>query len=147
MGNWSKNLVLTHWGRVMPNRRQTIIWTNAEILLIGPLGTNFSEILIEIHKFSFKKCVWKWRLENGGHFCLGLIVLNTAKGCNWMKTTWIWFNINRPCSKLVPVIAWWLKASKPSSTSEQLNTNHHLRCGLLNIRLLVWFWFRSFASF
>ena len=58
-------LPLTHWGGVMhicvnkltiigsdnglsPGRRQAIIWTNAGILLIGPLGTNFSEILIEI---------------------------------------------------------------------------------------------------
>ena len=28
--------------------RQAIIWTNDAILLIGPLGTNFNEILIEI---------------------------------------------------------------------------------------------------
>ena len=27
-----------------PGRRQAIIWTNAGMLLIGPLGTNFSEI-------------------------------------------------------------------------------------------------------
>ena len=57
--------MLTHWGRVThicvnkltiigsdnglsPGRRQAIIWTNAGILLTGPLGTNFSEILIEI---------------------------------------------------------------------------------------------------
>ena len=40
---------------VSPVRRQTIIWTNAGILLIGPLGTNFSEILIGIQTFSFKK--------------------------------------------------------------------------------------------
>ena len=31
-----------------PGRRQAIIWTNDGILLIGPFGTNFSEILIEI---------------------------------------------------------------------------------------------------
>ena len=54
-----------HWGRVTricvgkltnigsdnglaPGRRQAIIRTNAGILLIGPWGTNFSEILIEI---------------------------------------------------------------------------------------------------
>ena len=49
-----------------PGRRQAIIWTNAGILLIGPLGTNFSEI--EINIFSFKKCIWKCRMENGGHF-------------------------------------------------------------------------------
>ena len=60
---------LTHWGRVThicvsrltitgsdnglaPGRRQAIIWTNAGILLIGPLETNFSEISIEIKIFS-----------------------------------------------------------------------------------------------
>ena len=36
-------------------RRQAIIWTNAVILLIGPWRTNFIEILISIHIFSFKK--------------------------------------------------------------------------------------------
>ena len=56
---------LTHWGRVThicvgklsitgsyiglsPGQRQAIIWTSAGILLNGPLGTNFSEILIGI---------------------------------------------------------------------------------------------------
>ena len=56
---------LTHWGRVThicfskltiigsdnglsPGRRQAIIWTSDGILLIGPLGTNLSEVLIEI---------------------------------------------------------------------------------------------------
>ena len=38
-----------------PGRRQAIIWTNPGILLIGPLGTNFSEILTKIPAFSFKK--------------------------------------------------------------------------------------------
>ena len=31
-----------------PGRRQAIIWTDGWILLIGPLETNLSEILIEI---------------------------------------------------------------------------------------------------
>ena len=31
-----------------PGWHQAIIWTNAGILFMGPLGTNFSEILIEI---------------------------------------------------------------------------------------------------
>ena len=38
-----------------PRRYQAIIWTNAGILLIGPLGTNFSEILIKRQNFSFTK--------------------------------------------------------------------------------------------
>ena len=94
---------LTHWGRVThicvgkltsissdnglsPGRRQAIIWTNAGILLIRPLGTNFSEInfseiSIEIYTFSFKKMHLKtlsakWRL-----FCLGL---------NELTSEWKW---------------------------------------------------------
>ena len=43
-----------------PDRCKVIDWTNAEILLIGPLGTNFSEIIILIQTFSFKKWVWKY---------------------------------------------------------------------------------------
>ena len=38
-----------------PGQHQAIIWTNAGILLIRPFGTNFSEILIGIYTFSFKK--------------------------------------------------------------------------------------------
>ena len=65
-------MISTYWSRVThicvskltsfgsdnglsPGRRQAIIWINATILLIGPLGTNFNEILIEIHKFALKK--------------------------------------------------------------------------------------------
>ena len=53
-----------------PGRRQAIIWINAGIMLIGPLGTNFNEILIEIYTFSFKKMHSKnvVRREIGGHF-------------------------------------------------------------------------------
>ena len=42
-----------------PGRCQAIIRTNAGILLIGPLGTNFNEILIEIHIISLKKMHYK----------------------------------------------------------------------------------------
>ena len=42
--------------------------TNVGILSIGPLGTNFSEILIEIHIFSFTTMQLKMSSENGGHF-------------------------------------------------------------------------------
>ena len=34
-------------------QRQAIIGTNVEIFLIGPLGTNFSEIFIKIQTFLF----------------------------------------------------------------------------------------------
>ena len=49
---------------LLPGRCQAIIWTNAGILLIGPLGTNFSETLIGIETFffqenAFENVVWK----------------------------------------------------------------------------------------
>ena len=59
-----------------PGRRQAIIWTNAVILSIGPLGTNFSEILIKIITFSFKKMRSKVSSGKRRSSCLGLNVLN-----------------------------------------------------------------------
>ena len=58
-----------------PGRRQAIIQTNAGILLIGPLGTNFSEILSEIHIFSFKKIHLKLSSAKLRPFGFGLNVL------------------------------------------------------------------------
>ena len=55
-----------------PERRQAIIWTNAGILLIEPLGTNFSEILIKSPTFSFKKMCLKESTAKWQPFCLGL---------------------------------------------------------------------------
>ena len=82
----------THWGRVThicvskltiigsdnglsPDRRQAIIWMNAGILSIGPLGTNFSETLIEICIFSFKKIHLKLSSGSWRPFLLGLNVI------------------------------------------------------------------------
>ena len=84
---------LTHWGRMThicvgkltiigsdnglsPGRRQAIIWTNAWILLIWPLGTNFNEILIGNQTFSFKKMHLKMSSAKWRPFCLSLNVLN-----------------------------------------------------------------------
>ena len=58
-----------------PGRRQAIIWTNAGILLIGTLGTTFSEIVIEIRIFSFKKMGLKVSSAKWRPSCLGLNVL------------------------------------------------------------------------
>ena len=54
-----------------PGRRQAIIWTNAGMLLIEPIGTNFSEILVEIHISSFKKMHFKMSSGKWRPFCLG----------------------------------------------------------------------------
>ena len=83
------DIPLTYWGRVThicvgnlaiigsdhglsPGRRQAIIWTNAVILLIRTLGTNFSEIFSEIRAFSFKKMHFKMLSAKWRPFCLGL---------------------------------------------------------------------------
>ena len=55
--------------------RQAIIWTNDGILLIGPLATNFSEILIKTYRFSFKKMHLKMSSGKWRPLCLGLNVL------------------------------------------------------------------------
>ena len=90
-GNKTWNM-LTHWGRVThiciskliiigsdnglsPGRRQIITWTNAGILLMGPLGTNFSEISIEIDISSFKKTHLKMLSAKCRPSCLVLNVL------------------------------------------------------------------------
>ena len=86
---------LTHWGRVThicvvkltiigsdnglsPGRRQAIIWTNTEILLFGPLGTNFIEILNGIQTFSFKKMHLQMSSAKWRPLCLGLNVLSSV---------------------------------------------------------------------
>ena len=92
---------LTHWGRVThiciskltiidsdnglsPGQHQAIIWTNAVILLIRPLGTNFNEILVEILTFSFMKMCLKVSSVKWRPFCLGLNVLKVqySQWCN-----------------------------------------------------------------
>ena len=50
------------------------IWTNAEIF---PLGTQFTEIIIEIYTVLLRKCTWKCRLANGSHFA-------SASMCSWI---------------------------------------------------------------
>ena len=62
-----------HW--LALGRCQAIIWTNAVILLTGPLGMNYSEILIKIYTFSFQKMHFKMWSGKGRTFCLDLNVL------------------------------------------------------------------------
>ena len=99
---WTKWLCcLTHWdpmthicvrklthivsdNGLSPCRRQAIIWTKAGILLFGPLGTKFGEILIEIHTFSFQKMHLKMSSGKCRPFCLGLNVLRVI----W----WTWLD-------------------------------------------------------
>ena len=72
----SKQITIGSDNGLLPDQRQAIIWTNAEIMLIAPIGTNLSEILIKIYTFSFKKMHLKMSSGECWRFCLGLNVLN-----------------------------------------------------------------------
>ena len=113
---------LTHWGRathicvgkltiigsdngLSPGRRQAIIWTSAGILLIGPLGTNFSEIWIGIQTFSFKKINLKMSFGKWRPFCLGLnVLMETAKDdiIYWVIAVFLLFQFSPDITSSVP---------------------------------------------
>ena len=89
-----------HWGQVrhiciskltnidsyyglLPGQCQAIIWTNAGVLLIRIVGTNFSEILSKIQTFSFKTMHLKLLSGKWWPFCLSVNVLSVcgSDGC------------------------------------------------------------------
>ena len=92
---WGNPVMFAQWGRVThicirkltiigsenglaSGRRQAINWTNAGVLWIGPLGTNFRGILVVIHAFSFKKTHFKMSSGKWRPFCPGLNVFKTV---------------------------------------------------------------------
>ena len=110
---------LTHWARMthicvrdltiigsdnglLPRWCQAIIWTNAGILLIGSQETNFSEILIKIHTFSFKKMQLKklsakWRPCSQ---CVKWVTVDQMVGCIYATSACKkieWRKVNHNC--------------------------------------------------
>ena len=160
--------ILTHWGRVthicvgnrtiigsenglLPGQCQAIIWTNAGILLIGPLGTNFSEILIEILTFSFKKMCLKVSSAKWRPFCLGLSVLKAEIQFNLLwSSDLIWHQML--WSILVQVMAWCLRAPNHYLNQCWLIITHqpglvafarvkfYRNCWRYMYLSLIWFW-------
>ena len=109
------HIMLTHWDRMThmcvskltiigsdndlsPDRRQAVIYINAGLFLIGPLGANFFEILIEILTFSLKKMRMKVSSAKRRPFCLGLNVLTPwllmtvrrRRNGLWHQQPWYW---------------------------------------------------------
>ena len=125
---------------------QAFFWTNAGILLIRTLGTNFSEILSEIHIFSFRKLHLKMSSGKWWLFCLSLNVLRLllhlpgeqlSFDCNKRaKYSWLcqkmyhrvvncWYHIykqdrrwnaDKPSAALDPYIPTWLTTSPANHT-------------------------------
>ena len=113
--------LLTHWDQVthicianpaiiVPDNGLSPGWcqavvTIATILLIGPLGTNFSKISIKIHIFSFRKV----NLKNGFRFVMYL---------HWWFSRFVWL-LAAIRSHVFPIVLWrfimcvpggWLKS-------------------------------------
>ena len=110
---------LTHGGRVthicvcyltiigsdnglLPGRHQVIIRSNTGILLNGPLGTNFSEIIIKIEAFPFKKKHFKVLFVKWQPICLGLNELkNTIRDACARHWSWSWLYLQMPYCLMV----------------------------------------------
>ena len=140
---------LTHWDRVThicvgnltiidsdnglsPGRRQAITWTNVGILLIGPLGRNFNEMLIKIHTFSYKKIHSKMSSGKWRPFCLSLNVLNH-------RIAWNFYSYISSSVAEVPV--------KLQSNRTILNTNLAAsRLRYLTLRRLFGYWNRALCA-
>ena len=87
-----------------PDWRQAIIWTNDGILLIGPLGTNFSEIIIKSHAFSIKKMYLKMSSGKWQPSCLELIVLSPSNNNNCSNIS---LNVSLDINLLIPGRSGW----------------------------------------
>ena len=139
--NPCRNL-LTLWGRatqicvsklptigsgngLSPDQRQAIIWTTARILLIGPLGTKFGEILFEIHTFSFKKIHLKILFGKWRPFYLGLDVLTH---CSVVALT-----ILGSCCELSPIT--WTNAGLLSTDPNQTRSSSEIYIKTRNLFL------------
>ena len=72
-GHWA--VYMPHWMVSLAVLYQAITQTNAGLLAIGPIGTNFSEILIEVRENAFENVIrrsksfcrtlnknWSWRI-------------------------------------------------------------------------------------
>ena len=151
--------VLTRWGQathlsvsklttigsdngLSPDRRQSIIWTNAGILLIEPLGTKFKEILTEICTFTFKKMhlkmsSGKWRSFCLGHnvlmFILSRKLLGFAGSC-LLRPVYAHMRYFNGLA-LVQPIAWPLLGTKP--LPGPIPTFHQLRSCKINFRMEI----------
>ena len=66
--------ILASGDGLLPPQCQAIIWTNAGLLMTGPVGTNLSGIGIKIHWSSLKKINLKMLSAKGCHFVFSLHV-------------------------------------------------------------------------
>ena len=114
-----------------PIRCQAIIYTNAGLLSIGPLGTNFSEILIKIHFFIYENAS-----EN--NVCEMAAILSRGRcvnfPCGWTTiATVMWFTRSdqRRYFESVYYFTWHSMSSRLKSRPNQV----------------LWYWMKILTLF
>ena len=134
IGSGSGMSTLTYWGRMTPacvnnltfigsgnglspGRYQAIVWTNARILLIKPLRTNFSKISIEILYIFIQENTFEYTVRKMGAVlsrseCVNYEVMISCIDCPIMWTTtkgFIFYRTESICiSDLNFFITFWI---------------------------------------
>ena len=93
-----------------PIRCQGNIYTNARLLSIGPLGTNFSDIIIKMQNFSFTQM--HLQMWSGGY----VVQVDMSWWHAWVITS---EKRHRVWSFIYPLIPVWIFSDR--TTSERLN--------------------------
>ena len=129
-----KSTIIGSDNGLLPDGHQAIIWTNAGILLIGPLGTNFTKFLIEINTFSFKKMHLKMSSGKWRRFCLGLNVLSALSGYFVSNA----LSLNPYCSHLVEGYCHGQRHMSTSILDIKQETNHYLNQWWTSLLTHIW---------
>ena len=125
-----------------PIRPQAIIWTNAGILLIWPIWTNFSEKIIAIHTYHSRKSLWKCHLWFSSYFV-------SASVCQYDNSCVV-LNIHS-CNKTNLVLIRYLTGISMELMllcfyEKNICHFHCIRISLLGIHCwYVWYWKHSFV--
>ena len=116
----SKLTIIGSDNGLLLSRHQAIIWTNAGILLIWTLETNFSAILHGIHTFPFKKMHLKISSGKLQPFVSASMFqgwISTSCGISVARDNSLWPSDtvwrHRPWSTLVEVMESYLFSTKP----------------------------------
>ena len=153
LGHQQAQCWLTHWGRgthicfsrltiigsdngLSPGRRQAIIWTNAGILLTGPLGTNFREKKKIVLTISFTKMHLIMSSATWRPFCLGL---NVLKSHNWFLSM-SHINAPLPCGLDDIIQSDQRDLDKYRGTSRVKNWCYNTQLGLTTVTLEWFIW-------
>ena len=148
-----------------PIQCQAIIWSNAGILLIESLGTNFSEIWIRVGRFSLKKTHSKLPSEKRQPFVLNL---NELTHWGWEKiyailqTTFSNARISLKISlkfvpkvrintipALVQIMSWHWPGDKPLSEPMMVCLLMHIcvtRSQWVNVSSIISYWYKCLQT-